>query len=137
MALLRGSHPFLAVTRRVATDVLVVEGWVPDFALRAGIEEFRAGKYRQLLVTGGPMEKGEPFEEYRTLAELARATLERLGCPTNGLHAVPAPEVHHDRTYASAVALHTWLLRDGTMPLRFDVLTAHAPALPEGLRSQC
>ncbi len=128
LGLLHSLHPFLAVTERVEADVLVVEGWVPDFALRAGVEEFNAGKYRRLLVPGGPMEKGEPLSEYRTLAEFGRATLERLGCPTNELRAVPAAKVRQDRTYASAVALRRWLIREGSLPSRLNVLTADAHA---------
>src|SRR5882762_3792352 len=36
-------HPFLAVTDRVHTDVLVVEGWIQQYALREGAEEFKKG----------------------------------------------------------------------------------------------
>ena len=48
-------YPFLAVTERVDADVLVVEGWVHDYAIRSAVEEFRRGSYHKLLTTGGPI----------------------------------------------------------------------------------
>jgi uncharacterized SAM-binding protein YcdF (DUF218 family) len=128
VATARRVHPFLAVTQRVSTEELVVEGWIPDFALQAGIEEFLTGKYRRILVSGGPLEKGEPLSEYRTYAEFGRATLERLGCPTNELRAVPAIGVRHDRTYAAAVALRAWLTAQAGVPRHLNVVTADSHA---------
>src|SRR2546430_15368010 len=40
------THPFLAVTDRTGADVLVVEGWLPNYALEESIAEFRARPYR-------------------------------------------------------------------------------------------
>ncbi len=121
-------HPFLAVTERVESDLLAVEGWVPDFVHEAGLGEFRRGGYRLLLVPGGPLEKGEPLSEYRTFAEFGAAVLQRCGCPTNLLRAVPAPKVRHDRTYASAYALRLWLERERLLPKRLNVVTADTHA---------
>ncbi len=124
----RSVHPFLALTDRVPTAVLVVEGWVPDFALQTGLEEFRRGGYREIYVTGIPLEKGNFLSAYGTYAELGRATLERLGAPTAALHAVPAAKVKRDRTFASAVALRDWLRGQGRTPATFNVITTEAHA---------
>lgn len=121
-------HPFLAVTARERTDVLVVEGWIPDFALRAALEEFHRGGYRQLYVVGGPLEKGELLVDFGTHAEVGRATLERMGAPADHLRAVPAPRVRRDRTFASAVALRDWLDRAGLRPAALNVVTVDAHA---------
>src|SRR5207248_6770179 len=51
---LLGVYPFLAVTERVPADTLVVEGWIPPFAIRAAVDEFRSGSYKQVITTGGP-----------------------------------------------------------------------------------
>jgi hypothetical protein len=45
-------HPFLATNDPVAADVLVVEGWVPDYVLDAAAVEIQAGKYRRVFVSG-------------------------------------------------------------------------------------
>jgi hypothetical protein len=49
-------YPFLAVTHRVDTNILVVEGWVHEYAIRAGAEEFKTGFYQRVFTTGGPVE---------------------------------------------------------------------------------
>ncbi len=48
-------HPFLAQTHRVDTEVLVVEGWLPNYALEMAAEEFKKNKYQVLLTIGGPL----------------------------------------------------------------------------------
>src|SRR5438105_658698 len=49
-------YPFLAVTHRVDTNVLVVEGWIHEYAIRSAVEEFRSKSYQRVLTTGGPVE---------------------------------------------------------------------------------
>ncbi len=106
-------HPFLAVTDPVRGDILVVEGWLPDYALEKVIDEFRSNKYRMLVTTGGPLPKGFYLAEYKTSAELVFATLKHLGFDEELLVAVPGPYAKKDNTYAAAVALKKWLLASG------------------------
>jgi hypothetical protein len=98
-------QPFLAHTERVPAEVLVVEGWVSDYVLEEALAEFNRGSYSRLYVTGGPIEKGGMFSEYKTFAELGAAILIRMGASSNVVEAVPSPLVRRDRTYASALAL--------------------------------
>ena len=121
-------YPFLAVTSRVEANALVVEGWVPDFAVRAGLDEFHRGRYRDLITTGGPLETGELLVSFGTHANVGRATLEKMGAPTTALHAVSAPKVKRDRTYSSAVALREWWRQRGAGPAAFNVVTTSAHA---------
>ena len=51
-----GVYPFLATTHRVDADILVVEGWMHDYGLRAAVAEFRTGSYQRVFTTGGPVE---------------------------------------------------------------------------------
>ena len=37
----KGIYPFLAITHRVKADVLVVEGWVHEYAIQSAVEEFK------------------------------------------------------------------------------------------------
>ena len=120
---IRGAYPFLAVNDPVDNAALVVEGWLPDYALQEAITEFRKGHHSQIYVTGGPLENGAPLSEYRTFAELGAATLLRLGLDTNAVQAVPAPKVRLDRTYASAMALKNWLGSHGVMETNFNVIS--------------
>lgn len=98
-------QPFLALTEPVPTEVLVVEGWVPDYVLEQTVVEFKRGHYRKLYVTGGPIEQGGMLSEYKTYAELGAATLIRMGVSNHALEAVPSASVRRDRTYASALVL--------------------------------
>lgn len=126
--LIRGLHPFLAVHDPVKADVMVMEGWVPDLALPEAIRLFHQDGYRQMLVTGGPLDKGEVLAEYRTYAELGFAQLARAGFPTNRLNAVSTPRVQRDRTYASARAVRSWLLAHGGVPRQINIFTSGSHA---------
>src|SRR5437773_1471316 len=52
--MIRSVHPFLAVTHRTPSSFLVVEGWIPSYAVNEAIIEFRTGGYRGVLTCGGP-----------------------------------------------------------------------------------
>ena len=51
-------HPFLAPTKPVHGDILVVEGWLPDYALKKAKERFQKGNYQLLVTIGGKIEVG-------------------------------------------------------------------------------
>jgi uncharacterized SAM-binding protein YcdF (DUF218 family) len=106
---IRNAEPFLAVTEPSPGGALVIEGWASDFTMAQAIGEFQRHPYAAFLVTGGPIEKGAVFSEFKTYAEFGEATLEKFGIPADQVHSVPAPEVEKDRTYASALALKEWL----------------------------
>src|SRR5215467_12590983 len=99
--IVRNAYSFLATTDSRPGGYLVIEGWAPDYASQQAIEEFKRHPYLKLFTTGGPVEKGAPLAEYKTLAEMEFVTLARLGADTNTLQAAPAPLVRQDRTYAS------------------------------------
>lgn len=102
-------HRFLAPNFPLKADVLVVEGWIEDYALESAMKEFQQGGYQKLITTGTPLEQGYYLSEYKTTAELAAATLIALGFAPEQLVTVPAPKVLRNRTAASAVALGEWI----------------------------
>lgn len=102
-------HPFLSVNSPTKADVLVVEGWLLDYALQQAITEFESGSYRLLVTTGGPLERGSHLAKYNNYAELAAATLKALGLEKEKIVAISTPSVIKNRTYASAVAVQQWL----------------------------
>lgn len=116
-------HQFLALNRPLERGILVVEGWLPDYAMEQALEHYRTGRYTAVYVTGGPLEYGGPLSEYRTYAEAGAAILTKLGVDTNRLFAVPAPKVRQDRTYASALELKRWLASHHTEVHDITVLT--------------
>lgn len=125
-------HPFLAMNAMShdldADTALVVEGWLPDYALDEVVTEFRRSRYRKLYVTGGPMERGIHLSEFGTYADLGAEILIRKGLATSVVQAVPSTEAGKDRTYNSAVVLHAWLRRHGVSPSTFHVISLGAHA---------
>jgi uncharacterized SAM-binding protein YcdF (DUF218 family) len=102
-------QPFLAVTQRADARVLVAEGWVHDFAIRAAADEFRSGSYDHVYVTGGPVAGlGHYVNDYQTSASVGAERLAAAGVPTDRLQMVPSHVNGRDRTYSSAVALRDW-----------------------------
>jgi len=123
MLIVKNIHPFLAVNSPLKADILVVEGWLPDYAIESAIAEFKKGGYRQLITTGLPVGKGYYLAEYKNYAELTAATCIALGFDRDKVVAVPAPSVVKHRTAASAIALRDWL---STSALKVDSINLYS-----------
>jgi len=123
MLIVKNIHPFLAVNSPLKADILVVEGWLPDYAIESAIAEFKKGKYRQLITTGSPLSKGYYLAEYKNYAELTAATCIALGFDRDQVIAVPATNVLKYRTAASAIALRDWL---STSALKVEAINLYS-----------
>ena len=111
-------HPFLAITDRVDTKVLVVEGWTRRYAIRGGAEEFRNGGYGHVFTTGGPEAgSGGYTNDYNTAASVAAEILKKFGSPDDRVQMAPSHVIDRDRTYSSAIALRDWF-REHNVPVR-------------------
>jgi len=111
-------YPFLAVTHRADTHVLVVEGWIHEYAIRAAVEEFRSKSYQQVFTTGGPVDgAGGYINDYNTVASVGADLLRKSGLPNESLRMVPSRVMDRDRTYGSAIALQNWF-REHNMTVR-------------------
>ena len=123
----RGIHPFLAPDRPVASDILVVEGWVPDYALKRGLDLSVERKSSYLLLAGGTVRGEVNPEPGDTYAHMAMQRLKRIGGDLPHVHPVPSPELtpepERDRTYASALAVKKWLKDQGVSVRSINVLT--------------
>ena len=102
-------HAFLAKTAPVATDVLVVEGWLPDYAIEAAMVEFDNGGYKTLITVGSPLPRGSYLSEHKTFAELAAATLVAMGFNSQQLQIVSTAHTPECRTQNAAIALKHYL----------------------------
>jgi len=102
-------QPFLAVTNRVDAPVLVMEGWVHLFAARVAADEFRAGHYDRIYITGLPVRgSGQYDKDTDTEAWVGADLLRRAGIADEFLQKVPRRQLDRDRTYGSALALKAW-----------------------------
>ena len=117
-------QPFLAQTRRTDAKILVVEGWVHDYAIRVAAQEFAAGRYEKIYTTGGPIIGTDGATNvFNTSASVGAERLLHAGVPPEKIQMVPAHRVGHDRTYTSALALRDWLRANQVAVENLNVLT--------------
>lgn len=122
ISLVYGIYPFLAVTQRANSDVLVVEGWIPDFAIRAAAAEFATHNYVRAFTTGGPVRgMGSYTNDYNTSASVGASRLKAAGVPN--VQMVPSRVMDRDRTYAAAIALRDWFGANDFHPRAINVVT--------------
>ncbi len=121
---LLGAYPFLAVNRRVETNLLVVEGWVDAHAIRAAVEEFNRGGYDRVFTTGGPVRGLAGYlTDQSTTAGVAASRLRQAGLPPEKVQMTPARETARDRTYVSAIAFRDWCASHGVKLTAINVLS--------------
>lgn len=117
-------YRFLAPSERVNCRVLVVEGWINQFAIRAAAEEFKNSGYDRIYTTGGPVSgSGGYINDYNTSASVGAANLRRAGVPAELVKMVPSRVVDRDRTFHSAVALREWLRQNDPSVQSFNIAT--------------
>lgn len=122
-------YPFLAVSSPVQADVLVVEGWIHGYAIKAAAEQARAGGYRAVYVTGGPVTgSGNYTNDFNTYASVGAEQLIGAGVPRHLVQPVASHEAGRDRTYSSALALRDWLEANDTQVRKVNVMTENAHA---------
>jgi hypothetical protein len=103
-------HSFLAVSKPVRGQILVVEGWIPPFALEHAASEFKGHGYGLLVLTGGT---------HRWTVSV----LKDAGVNEDRIAVVSDKQVRKDRTYSSAIALKEWLLASNIAGNKIDVFT--------------
>jgi hypothetical protein len=121
-------HGFLACRDPVRGEILVVEGWIPDYAIPGVISEFEMHGYKVLVVVGGPILMGSHVSGFKSYAELARVRLKALGAHEEKIVVLETEDVKMDRTYQSARAVQQWLSSDKSGLRGLDVYTLGAHA---------
>lgn len=119
---------FLTFNRPIPADVLIVEGWLPDYALQGAAAEFHRGRYRYIITAGSPLIGGYFNSEAKSSAHLAATALVRLGLATNLVVPVPGPAVLRERSLSHAKAVKDWIEVNDPNLLRVNVysLGVHA-----------
>ncbi|MEY4918635.1 MAG: hypothetical protein RL616_2548 [Verrucomicrobiota bacterium] len=117
-------HPFLAPTQRAETKVLVMEGWIHEYAVRAVVAEFQTGHYEKIYTTGGPVIGTDGATNvFNTSASVGAERLVSAGVPADKVQMVPAHVVGRDRTFNSARALRDWFRAHGETATTINVVT--------------
>jgi DUF218 domain len=116
-------HGFLAKTAPIDTDTLVLEGWLPDYAIEAAMQEFKQGSYRQVVTIGSSIHRGSYLFPYKTFAELTTASLIAMGLEADRIITVPLQMENTNRTYGSATELKEQLALASTHINSFNLFT--------------
>jgi DUF218 domain len=129
LGLVLGIYPFLAVTHRVDSKMLVVEGWMDQYAFPLAANEFKTGNYTQAFTTGGPVPgSGGYTTDYQTEAHVGAGRLDAAGVPVDLVRMIPSRVWNRNRTYYSAVALRDWFQAQHLHVDSINVLTEGAHA---------
>lgn len=102
----KGLYPFLARQAPVASEVLVIEGWLTDDLLAQATDWARSNGVSTIYTTGGPLATGSYLTKWKTYAEMTKARLEAMEMQERfRIVAAPAGKVRRGRTRESARAL--------------------------------
>lgn len=102
-------HPYFAITERVDSRFLAVEGWIHPYAIRAAADEARSRPYERVFSAGGPVRgTGEYTNDFNTVAGVGADRLKGEGLAPNLVQVVSTRVIARDRTYSSALALRVW-----------------------------
>lgn len=119
-----GAYPFLAVHQPVTAEILVVEGWIPEYALRECVFLARSSGYKKVFTVGAPVAgAGSPAKPDETYAYVSFELLRKMGLPTNMLGMVPSLTSGRDRTFRCASDLREYLRQHGLNPSAINVVT--------------
>ncbi|MGB3648150.1 MAG: hypothetical protein WA992_06380 [Desulfobulbales bacterium] len=103
-------HPFLAPTKPVDADILIVDNFLEDYGLKELSDEFRSKNYSLILSAGVRLPQGSPLAaEYKTSGELSAAILKKFGISEKAIVPIIPKPVERDRTFASALTVKNWL----------------------------
>lgn len=120
---LAGVHPFLAITRPVKADVMIVEGWIPDYALKRAAVEIKNGQYTRVLISGLLFEKGDPRFNYVSDSQRAMQDLVDMGIAPALLEPCPIPPPSFNRTSHMARKVRERMQTLGLKPEGINVVT--------------
>ena len=117
-------HPFLAPIKPVEGDVLVVEGSLPNYALKQVKDQFEEGHYKLLVTVGGKYTTGHPMEQYKSEAGWTASRLNAQGVLQEKIIPVSITIYpRKDRTYHKALAVKKRLDRVGFAQASIDVVS--------------
>lgn len=116
-------YPFLAVTKPVKAEFLVVEAWIPRYALQESVAIYEKGGYRKVFTSGCPKADDLGSGSKISSADAAAVQMGRFGLSSDSVTAVPCWVERKDRTYNSALAVKEWLQKNGISEASIDVVT--------------
>lgn len=117
-------YPFLAPTKPVNGEILLVEGWLPDYALEKVKNRFFKNDYKLIVTTGGGFTTDHPLAQYKTLANWTALRLRERGISLEQIIPVTTMTIHKkDRTYQKALTVKKKLIDMGINQESIDIMS--------------
>lgn len=129
---LHNLYPFLAPEKTPHKGVMIIEGWIHDFALDEAITRFNAGNYSKIVCTGVQIETGSYIQQFKSYPEMTAARLKKMGVPEEKIIISTADDAPKDRTYLAAVALREAIMTYNIKEKNLHLITTG----PHGRRSR-
>lgn len=106
----KGIVAFLSAEDTIDAKIMVIEGYIPDYAYDEIIKSFNENNYEMIVTSGATFDQGFYLSGINTSAGLIRNSLLELGFDSAKVVAVPVPaNVYKDRTYHSAIYSHKYI----------------------------
>lgn len=125
-------YSFLAPEAPPHKGLMVVEGWIHDFALDEAVTLYRTGNYSKIVCTGVPIETGSYIQQYKSYPEMTAARLEKMGINPEEIVVAIADYEKKDRTYLAATALRQAFMTYNIEETNLHLITTG----PHGRRSR-
>ena len=125
-------YPFLAPEKMPNEGLMVVEGWIHEFALDEAVAIYRDGNYSKIICTGTPIETGSYIQQFKSFPEMTEARLLKLGINPDEIIVTISEETKKDRTYSSAIALREAFMSYNIGETKLHLITSG----PHGRRSR-
>jgi hypothetical protein len=116
-------HSFLAVSKPVRADILVVDGLLTGYAYDTIVKFIERDKYRYVIATGVDMNYVYTQEDGYNNAELSYKILLTKKIENCRIEKAPAYKVIKDRTFTSAITLRKWLLDNDLKDQSINLVT--------------
>jgi len=98
-----GIYSFLFLNKSVNTKTMVLEGWVPTYALQDAINYFNDNNYENFIVTGIPITQYEYASEFNYTSQATILALKHFGFSDTIYEAAIPTNIYKDRTYSTAI----------------------------------
>lgn len=101
--LMPGIYKFLFLNKPVTTKTMVLEGWVPTYALQDALKYFNDNNYENLIVTGIPITQYEYASDFNYTSQATILALKHFGFTDTIYEAANPTNIYKDRTYTTAI----------------------------------
>ncbi len=113
---------YLAINKPIESKTLIIEGWVPTYALKEAVKLYHEDEYERLVVTGIPIVNFEFISPYRNTAEATILALRYYGI-TDSIYLANIPtNIFVDRTYNTALAAKQ-IFNENEWPKNFNIFS--------------